>query len=98
MRDGAAEYLLRGRPTGDFLRAVFENNLMEAFIRADGANQMAMMAWAMFLHNVMPVTPVRSFGSKKDYENWIKIGGLHGLVDRSKAHILEEDAKSSQGM
>ena len=29
---------ISGRPTGDFLRAVLENDLIEAVCRADGAN------------------------------------------------------------
>ena len=42
------------RPTGGFLRAVLENNLREAFARADYDNTLAMPAIMSYVYNELP--------------------------------------------
>ena len=75
MKDSLVAYLLYGRPTGGFLRFVLENNLMEAFIRADNWNFNHMGDWSSILYNVVPG---EAFGSPEQVENWIKQGGFRG--------------------
>lgn len=76
MRDGVTRYIERGLPhMGSFLRAVMENNLTEAFGRADAENTAAMKNWAMFVHSY---APCGCHGSPENVEAWIERGGLQG--------------------
>ena len=54
MRQGAEDYIERGDQPGGFLFAVFVNDLVEAFARADEINAAAMPAWAEWLYNEAP--------------------------------------------
>lgn len=47
-------YCKTGRPTGDFLRRVINNDLRGAFIYADEHNAPVMKRIMMFLHNECP--------------------------------------------
>lgn len=80
MHHAAMGYLLRGWPVGDFLEEVFKNSLTGAFSRADFTNEANMKRWAEFLYQVMPTSPVRSYGSKEAFEGWQKLGGMEGLL------------------
>jgi hypothetical protein len=51
---GLALYLVMGVPTGSFLHAVLENNLMESLGRADEFNTAAIKDIVSFLYNHMP--------------------------------------------
>lgn len=75
MRDGIAGYILRGEDLGDFLTAVFSNNLVEAFGRADQNNELVMRDYAALLYNGCPS---ESWGSKEKVKAWQKAGGLAG--------------------
>lgn len=68
-------YLAYGLPTGDFIRAVLENNLIEAFSRADDDNRQKMVHWASAMCNAMPS---KSWGSPEAVKTWIARGGLKG--------------------
>ena len=72
MAGGMARYLLQGIPSGDFLTAVLENNLMEAIGRADQENMRNLPAYVSFLYNE---TPSNCFGSHKIVNEWIKTRG-----------------------
>lgn len=65
--DAYAEY---GRPTGDFLRAVLENDLKEAFGRASETS-------ALYLGNIVAYVyynlPYASQGSPEKVAIWIKM-------------------------
>ena len=61
MRTGVLEYVLSGRPTGSFLRAVLENNLHNAAMRADEDNRICFFAWAA----VLDAMPLGMWGSKE---------------------------------
>lgn len=61
MREGVREYVAVGRPPGDFLRAVLENNLHHAALRADKDNQQCLFGWAA----VLDVLPMGIWGSKE---------------------------------
>lgn len=77
MREGLTEYVARGRPPGDFLRAVLENDLMRALGRADEANMANLPAYANYLDNYAPIS---CRGSPKAVNAWIAHGGLAGLL------------------
>lgn len=89
-RKGLKDYIENGVETGGFLRAVIENNLVEAFNRADLTNQERLRDYAWFLYNHAPVS---SWGSKLNYETWIKIGGKTGLLKRSQERLREQEAQ-----
>lgn len=48
------QFVLTGRPMGHFVTAVMENNLMEAFGRADEFNLSAMRDIVSYLYNEVP--------------------------------------------
>jgi len=59
-REPLLAYLFEGRPPGDFLRAVLENDLHRAACRADDNNQHALFGWAA----VLDALPMGVWGSK----------------------------------
>ena len=77
IRAGARRYIEDGTPPGDFLRAAFEDKLVESFKRADETNLQRMFDVASFMYNEVPA-PCR--GSKEKVENWIEMGGLVGMM------------------
>lgn len=75
MQGGIRRYLLNGIPPGGFLTAVLENNLMEAFGRADAVNRAAMFGWCQFIYGY---APAGCHGSPAKVSAWIESGGLVG--------------------
>tara|TARA_Y100000310_G_C20023787_1_gene508638 strand:+ start:244 stop:531 length:288 start_codon:yes stop_codon:yes gene_type:complete len=75
MRESAQAFVERGRRPGHFLSALFSNNLMETFARADDVNIAALGAWTKFLYND---APSQAWGSSEKFEAWIAVGGLRG--------------------
>ena len=73
MRDNIKEAMDRyaevGCPTGDFLRAVLENDLMSAFGRADEENILAMREIVAYVYNELPAN---CHGSPEIVRGWIK--------------------------
>jgi len=55
-------------PTGDFLRAVLENDLFEAIGRADLGNRMDIHEICSYIYNNIPLN---SWGSKKIVKEWL---------------------------
>ncbi len=47
-------YVLQRIPTGDFTRAVLENDLRESFGRADDYNRMALFEIVRYCYNEIP--------------------------------------------
>ena len=74
MQVGARAYVEHGQPPGDFLRAVLENKLVDAYGRADAKNTAAMWEWANWLYNECPGP---AWKSSKAVNAWIEAGG-HG--------------------
>lgn len=72
---GIHRYVMHGVPLGSFLQAVFENDLMGAFSRADGENRKAMGDIAAFLWNEVPMG---CHGSPEKVKAWCEAGGLLG--------------------
>lgn len=68
MHSAVTDYLKRGLEPGDFLRAVLENDLVQAFGRADTTNLEHMFDWASFLYNEMPSN---AWGSKEKVNAWM---------------------------
>lgn len=76
-------YIEDGYPTNHFLRAVLENDLMEALARADDANFEALEAYCAWLKTFAPAA---SYGSQDRVTAWIAHRGL-----RSEASLRTVD-------
>lgn len=61
-------YLAKRIPPGGFLQAVLENNLVEAFGRADECNANALKDYARFIYNEIPTN---SWGSATTVKTWL---------------------------
>ena len=62
-------YASKRRPTGGFLRAVLENDLMEAMGRGDDDALENLSAICMHIYNNMPAS---CHGSKERVATWLK--------------------------
>jgi hypothetical protein len=69
-------HVLYGQECGSFVEAVLENNLGEAFSRADDYNQRAMFLIVSYLYNKCPMG---CWGSVNNVKDWRKDGGFKGL-------------------
>jgi hypothetical protein len=69
MEGAVQRYIEHGIPPGEFLTALFNNDLKEAFRRADEANTAAMREWVIFMVNEMPAA---AQGSPERVLDWIK--------------------------
>lgn len=78
MHSGVKNWVLYGRSGGSFLTAVFKNNLVEAYGRADGNNISRIRNYADLLYNDLPM---ECWGSSKKVEAWAEQGGLKGILD-----------------
>jgi hypothetical protein len=65
---GLERYRSQRIPTGDFLRAVLENNLKEAVGRADIHSQAALCAITSWCYNNLPS---EAWGSPKKVDAWL---------------------------
>ena len=77
MHEAVIDYIMTGRPVGNFLTALFSNDLMEAFGRADDNNQRCMLAYVKFLYNDVPMG---CRGSPEAVLAWLSVGGLRGVL------------------
>lgn len=84
MREGVFHYIMDGTPPGDFLKAVFANDLMEAFGRADDVNQSRLGDYAAFIYNFTPST---SHGSEAAVTYWIAKGGVRGAPPDFRCYL-----------
>lgn len=69
MRYDVEQYAYDGILHGDFLKAVMENKLVEAFVHADLANASTMNSWASFLYNDLSSD---AWGSPEKVAAWCK--------------------------
>jgi len=74
MWGGFKRYVLDGVPPGNGLRAFLEGDLFETFRRCDFTDQLTPMV--MYTCNYCPAG---CFGSKSRVQEWLELGGLHGL-------------------
>ena len=58
-------------PTGGFLRRVLENNLFDAFARADEGNQQDMLEIVKYIWNNFPVG---IYGTPEEVKDWLERG------------------------
>ena len=69
IKEAMDRYAETGCPTGDFLRAVLENDLMEAFGRADEDNTRDMREIVAYVYNELPGN---CHGSHEIVDAWIE--------------------------
>lgn len=69
MRESVYKYINEGVPPGTFLRAVLENDLVNAFVFADDINKKVLNDWVSF---VWWDLPVESWGSREKVNLWMK--------------------------
>jgi len=68
-------YIEEGFMCGHFLTALFSNDLVGVFNRADSDNEEALKKWITFLYCDAPAA---CWGSKQRVEDWSRDGGLEG--------------------
>lgn len=68
MWGGVERYFVNRIPGGSFLTALFSNDLMEAFGRADDENSANMRQYCQFLYNY---APRGSYGSPENVRAWL---------------------------
>jgi hypothetical protein len=73
---------------GDFFTAIINNDLVEAFGRADNTNARLMNVYASWLHNV---APHGSWGSEENLKKWSDVGGLIGIHVQSGDTIADNE-------
>jgi len=61
-------YVNERRPTGGFLRAILENNLMEAMGRADEDNRQCLFHIVSYIYNELPMD---CWGSPEKVRDWL---------------------------
>ena len=65
-----------GLPPGGFVEAVLENNLTEAFGRADMGNRLSLWNICNYVYNEIPSN---CHGNPQKVNEWINRGGLEGM-------------------
>lgn len=66
--DSLHAYVQERVPAGDFLRAVFSNDLREAIAHADDENLKALKAIVMYCHWEIPT---QAWGSREKYDDYL---------------------------
>ena len=62
------DYVMTGHGIGDFLHALFSNELVETWGRADNNNQRAIGSWVMLVYNRVPC---HCWGSRQHVKMWM---------------------------
>lgn len=75
LQEGLEAYVLTGRPVGNYLTAVLENDLLEAVSRGDDASLAGIKGTVQFLYNY---SPRNCWGSRAKVSAWMDQGGLAG--------------------
>lgn len=86
MLAGLIRYVEDGQPPGGFLRAVLENNFVEAAGRADDHNLANLAAYAAWLHNE---APLGAWGSPAKVAAWLK------QKEQERKHLAETEVTQS---
>jgi hypothetical protein len=74
IKESLQRYVDKGIPTGSFLQAVLENNLMGAVGKADYINKHLLPEICSYIYNQLPSI---SHGSPENVQKWIERGGLN---------------------
>lgn len=88
MISGIKNYVLYGEKQGDFLQAVFSNDLFGAYGRADMYNKEALEHYVTLIYNYLPSS---CFGNRKAVEEWSELGGLVGVYRNNNRHKTDEE-------
>jgi hypothetical protein len=81
MKEPIREYVMTGKVLfGDFLLALFTNDLMKTFSRADGENVKLLLNYCELLYNDLPMA---CWGSMERIAKWEASGGLFGKDDKN---------------
>jgi hypothetical protein len=80
-KDALLLYANYGVPTGNFLRAILSNDLIEAVGRADHLTIDIIPALAFFVSNHLPKA---SHGSREKYDAWVRTKKTKRYGDRSR--------------
>ena len=75
MREPMQNYIERGYPVGEFLRALLSNNLRRTFETADDVNQGRILDFLRYLYLYCPAN---CWGSPENVSAWQQRGGLLG--------------------
>lgn len=75
--EGAKRYVEKGTPPGSFMSAVFCNDFVTAFVRADIYNQMNIGTYVAWL---VRYAPAACYGSHENFKAWVESGGLEGIA------------------
>lgn len=86
--DGLVNYIVRGTPTGDFLRCALEDRLTDTIGRADEVSLSGLTQIVKFIYNVVP-----AISRGRGVAAWIERGGLIGrpTVAVEPEPVLEEE-------
>ena len=80
-QESLVAYVNKGRPLGDFLRAVIMDKLMETLTRADDRNIHLLKEIGLWVYwNV----PTLARYTQDNYERWILTGGEDGLMKQNE--------------
>ena len=69
LRESLERYVTYGIPTGGFLQAVLENNLIDAVGRADAQSTAALPEICRYVYNELPTS---CWGSPTKVREWIR--------------------------
>lgn len=86
MWESMIEYIMVGRPVGDFLEALLCNDLMKAVAKADLINIQRLQDYCMFL---IGCAPIGCYGTPAAYKEWMKTGGVVGRAQQRQASNLQ---------
>ncbi len=81
IKEAIDRHAQEGCPCGDFVTAVLENNLMEAFSRADDENEIKMGEIIRYCYNEIPGN---CWGNKERVRAW-REQGLRSRAEKEKA-------------
>lgn len=73
--EGILNHVLEGCETGNFLSALFENNLLNAVCGADEVSLAGIRELMLFMHNY---APSHCWGSPQEVLRWREAGGIRG--------------------
>lgn len=76
MYGGMERYLYDRLKTGDFLRAVLENDLVDACARADIQNRAVLFGWGRFMYEELPIP---CYGNSFKVDEWLRGYKLYGF-------------------
>ena len=87
-------YIETGRPLGDFLTAVVQNDLSKAISHGDLDNLRNLPALVAYLYNKAPSV---CWGDRELVLNWMRDGGLKGRNEKGAYEWPPRDSNGNSG-